>query len=69
MWVFRSSLDNLLDCSTGYYPCSESSKKCKEYTYTQGVTTGHYRTLTRYIINGVLNDSVVWLWVKDSMLI
>ena len=31
--------------------------KCKEYTYTQWVTTGHYRTLTRPIINGVLNDS------------
>ena len=42
---------------------------CKEYTYTQWVTTGHYRTWTRYIIDGILNDSVVQLWVKDSMLI
>ena len=42
---------------------------CKEYTYTQGETTGHNRTWTRYIINGVQNDSVVRLRVKDSMLI
>ena len=42
---------------------------CKEYTYTQMVTTGHNRTWARCIINGILNDSVVRLWVEDSMLI
>ena len=38
-----------------------ASMVCKEYTYSQGVTTSHYRTLTRYINNGILNDNVVWL--------
>ena len=49
-------------------PCPRQTS-CKGLHLYSNMTTGHNWTLTRYIINGVPNDSVVQLWVKYCMII